>query len=135
MTAKRQRSWLSEQYESGLAGVSIEDLAALFPAKRWRKFKRRGWAILQMSLSEKEKRFIRLSHNVALAELGVDPCDPDTYANAKHVVGYDSAWGWLRNPTGSLAQVYLATHPRLYRLHVGLYARLMIEHGLVEPST
>eukprot|EP00966_Prymnesium_polylepis_P017750 409034-Prymnesium_polylepis.1 len=130
MTAKRQRTWISEQYEQRLAGVSIEDLADLFPIKRWKKFKRRGWALLQLSLSEKEKRFIRLSHHVALAELGVDPCDPETYENAKHIVGYDSRWGWLRNPTGSLAQVYLATHPRLYKLHVGLYARLMIEQGL-----
>lgn len=56
---------------------------------------------------------------------GVDPTDTSTYAASEHVLGYDSRWGWLRQPACSLAQLYLATHPRLVRLHVGLYARLL----------
>ena len=56
---------------------------------------------------------------------GVDPTDTSTYAASEHVLGYDSRWGWLRQPACSLAQFYLATHPRLVRLHVGLYARLL----------
>ena len=56
---------------------------------------------------------------------GVDPTDTSTYAASEHVLGYDSRRGWLRQPACSLAQFYLATHPRLVRLHVGLYARLL----------
>ena len=63
---------------------------------------------------------------MALCELGVDPTDRATFENAKHVVGYDYTWGWLRAPANSQAQLYLATHPALYRLYVGLYARLLL---------
>ena len=59
------------------------------------------------------------------ATQGVDPTDTSTYSASEHVLGYDRRRGWLRQPACSLAQFYLATHPTLVRLHVGLYARLL----------
>ena len=75
--------------------------------------------------------FIEFCYGVLMAELGADPSDASTYQNARNVSGYDSTWGWLRSPPAMLQQLYLATHPRLYRLQVGLYARLVLKHDLV----
>jgi len=81
-----------------------------------------------VQLSKRERRFISLCHRVALCELGVDPRRPSTWPNAKHVHGYDYAFGWLRDPGNLLSQLYVATHPKVYRLWVGFYARLLLQH-------
>ena len=55
----------------------------------------------------------------------------------QHTCGYDSTWGWLRDPGNSLAQLYLATNPKAYRLYVGSRALLIKcrEHiGLSPPG-
>ena len=79
-----------------------------------------------------ERNFLALVYRVALACLGVDPRSPATYRNAQNVASYDSAYGWVRQPA-LLSQIYLATHPRIYRLSVGLYARLFLQHRAKGP--
>lgn len=132
MTQKRLVEQIEASNKTLLKGVTVSMLASLFPEKKWARYKRKGWCMLRLNFSEKEARCLRLSYDVAMAELGVDPTNPSSFENAKGVQGYDFSWGWLRNPGCNLPQIYLATHPRLYRFHVGLYARLMIEHDLVD---
>ena len=119
----------SGEYESLLGGQSwqrVEVLAQSLPTPEWEHYERHGWLKLDLHLSRKEKRMIALCHRLALCELGVVPTDASTYDHARHVLGYESSYGWLRQPACSLAQLYLATHPRVYRLKVGLYARLLL---------
>ena len=80
MSGKRHRAFLKDEYEQLLEGVTIDALAGLFPSNKWKRFKRRGWTSLRLRQSEVEERFLQLSSNVAMAELGVDPADPSTYS-------------------------------------------------------
>lgn len=104
----------------------MQQLAKAFPTKRWRQFKEEGWCKLSVRLSDEERNLLALVYRVALASFGVNPRIPATYRNAENVASYDSAYGWMRQPA-LLSQIYLATHPRIYRLYVGLYARLLLQ--------
>ena len=126
-TADSLRQCREDEYAKLLDGVTLEGLAATcMPEELWADYQERGWLQTGLRLSRRERRLVALCHRVALCELGVDPADPTTWAHAKHVSGYDSSWGWLRDPGNSLAQVYLATHPRTYRFYVGLVGRLLL---------
>ena len=114
-------------YELLLSRVTLAKLADCLPETAWQHYVLKGWLQINLELSSKERRMIALCHRVALCELGCDPTNPSTWQHAEHVSGYDSAFGWLRDPGASLAQVYLATHPRLYCLYVGLFARLLLQ--------
>ena len=116
-------------YEQNLSRLSLRRLARAFPSKHWKRFQRHGWSSIPLKLSRKERRMMALGHRVALAELGVDPANPATFENAKHVKGYSFNWGWLRNPGCLPSQAYIATHPRMYKLYVGLHARLLLQQG------
>ena len=111
-----------QQYDALIEGITLRQLGVCLPDEQWEHYCACGWLKMSLALSKKERRMIALCHRVALCELGVDPTDRATFENAKHVVGYDYTWGWLRAPANSQAQLYLATHPTLYRLYVGLYA-------------
>ena len=115
-----------QQYDALIEGITLRQLGVCLPDEQWEHYCACGWLKMSLALSKKERRMIALCHRVALCELGVDPTDRATFENAKHVVGYDYTWGWLRAPANSQAQLYLATHPTLYRLYVGLYARLLL---------
>ena len=100
------------QYSQLVHSCSLETLAVGLPEPAWHDYLQHGWLRLHLGLSAKELRMIALCHRVQLAELGVVPTDPSTYANARHVVGYDYNWGWVRVPACSQAQIYLATRER-----------------------
>ena len=119
------RTARSTQYKKLLGKHTLEELGQHLPDDLWKQYDELGWLQFDLCLTKREQRMIALCHRVALCELGVDPTDTSTYAGSEHVLGYDSRSGWLRQPACSLAQFYLATHPTAYRLHVGLYARLL----------
>jgi len=123
---KPLRQLREKEYLALLEGVTLRQLAQCLPTDHWEHYCANGWLKVGLELSKKERRMIALCHRVALCELGVDPTNRATFVNATNVLGYDANWGWLRSPSNSSAQLYLATHPRLYRLHVGLYARLLL---------
>ena len=138
LCSEELRKQRQSEYARALEGVSLEGLALCLPKKLWKHYVKKGWLNVSLALSKKEKRLIALCHRVALTSLGVDPKDRATWKNAKHTIGYDETWGWLRSPANSLSQFYLATHPRVYRLYVGLYARLLLkalqERGSFPPG-
>ena len=115
----RLRKLREQQYEALLGGVTLHQLAGCLPTARWEHYCANGWLKINLRLGKKERRMIALCHRVALCELGVDPTNRATFQNAKHVLGYDANWGWLRTPANSSAQLYLAAHPRLYRMRAG----------------
>ena len=122
------RNLREKEYRTLLQGVTLKKLATVcLPDVLWQDYQQRGWLQVNLELTRHEKRMIALCHRLALCELGVDPTNRATWENARHTCGYDSTWGWLRDPGNSLAQLYLATHPKAYRLYVGLYARLLIK--------
>ena len=42
--------------------------------------------------------------------------------------------GWFRNPSLSASQLYVATHPRVYRLWVGFLARLLLHKSYPDTA-
>ena len=126
LTPRNLHAQHAADYNKLIGAVSLCQLAEAFPAEQWQRYKQDGWCKLSVHLSAGEKRLLALVYGVALASMGVDPRRPATYRNAEHVASYDSAYGWVRQPA-LISQVYLATHPRIYRLTVGLYTRLLLE--------
>ena len=139
LCASTLRESRSASYEEMLQGFTLQQLAAsCMPEGLWNDYLTQGWLNTSLALSERERRMISLCHRVALCELGVDPRERSTWANAKNVIGYDSSFGWLRDPGNLQSQLYLATHPKVYRLWVGLYARQLLQlyerHGSWPPG-
>ena len=123
------RKVCTNDYDAMLRSCSLDRLAAsCMPETLWTHYARHGWCASDLQLSKRERRMIALCHRLALCELGVDPRRKATWANCEDCAGYEPTYGWLRNPTNLQSQLYLATHPKVYRLWVGLYSRLLLRH-------
>ena len=116
-------------YEREVELTTLTALSNCFPDAAWQHYLQQGWVTFDMQLTAEEKRMINSCHRVLMAELGVNPTRADTYRAAKDDMGYDYAYGWLRNPSLSASQFYLATHPRMWRHFVGFYARYLLHTG------
>jgi len=134
-TIRQQRR---AEYTRLLRSVSLEQLMTCLPEPLWQHYMSTKWLKTGLALTSKEKRMLALCHRVSFAELGVNPTDRTTWQHARHVTNYDWSYGWQRWLCHSQAQLYLATHPAVYRLYVGLYARLLLRqrarHGSWPPG-
>lgn len=59
MTKERRNQTVHDTYTSMFDGVTITDLASLFPERKWERYLAKGWTSLKMHLSEDEKREIQ----------------------------------------------------------------------------
>ena len=125
---------IAEEYRSLVDNTSVAELGAAFPEEEWAKYLETGWAKMSLNLSDEEKRAINVVHRAQLAQMGVVPSKYSTFQSSEGCVGYDSANGWHRNPSLTASHLYVATHPRMYRLWVGFYARLLLAKGYADNA-
>ena len=116
-----------QRYEKALASMTLDSVARLFPGSAWQQFQANGWAQLSCGLQARELRMMKIIERSMLAEIGADPTNPETFANAWAASCYGKTWGWYKGH--SAANLYTTTHPIQYCLWVGLYARLLLKEG------